>query len=105
MTRFYVTHFLEHSLIESNYRKKSAHNRIRSYQIVSLELKTNSIKLAPRDKSIYLFISLNPGCKSGDISTKLNIPNPTIKRILSQLVKDELIEKFGKGAGTNYAVK
>jgi|GEM_PF-4617437 len=67
-----------------------------------LELKTNSIKLAPRDKSIYLFISLNPGCKSSEISIKLNIPNPTTKRILGQLVQDELIEK---GAGTNYAVK
>lgn len=70
-----------------------------------LAIKTNSIKLAPRDKSIYLFISLNPGCKSSEISTQLNIPNPTTKRILGQLVQDELIEKFGKGAGTNYAVR
>lgn len=70
-----------------------------------LEVKTNSTKLAPRDKSMYLFITSNPGCKSGEISIKLSIPNLTTKRILSQLVKDELIEKFGKGAGTNYAVK
>jgi len=70
-----------------------------------LEIKTSSVNLAPRDKSIYLFISLNPGCKSSEISTQLSIPNPTTKRILGQLLEDELIKKFGKGAGINYAVK
>ena len=70
-----------------------------------LELKAVTTKLSPRDKSIYLFITSNPGCKSGEISEKLNIPNPTTKRILSQMVKDEILEKFGKGAGINYAIK
>ncbi|MEL7122888.1 MAG: Fic family protein [Bacteroidota bacterium] len=62
-------------------------------------------KLAPREKSILVFINENPGCKSGEIASKLNIPNPTVKRILTELVKMNLIEKFGKGAGTNYATK
>jgi Fic family protein len=70
-----------------------------------LELKAVTTKLSPRDKSIYLFITSNPGCKSGEISEKLNIPNPTTKRILSKMVKDEILEKFGKGAGINYAIK
>lgn len=70
-----------------------------------LELKTNTSSLPPREKSIYLFILSNSGCKSGEISEKLDIPNPTTKRILSQLVKDKLIEKYGKGAGVNYAIK
>ena len=70
-----------------------------------LEIKEVTTKLSPRDKSIYLFISSNPGCKSGEISRKLNIPNPTTKRILSHMVKDDLLEKFGRGAGVNYAIK
>jgi len=70
-----------------------------------LEIREVTTKLSPRDKSIYLFITSNPGCKSGEISEKLNIPNPTTKRILSQMVKDDIIDKFGKGAGINYAIK
>ena len=70
-----------------------------------LEVKNSSTKLAQREKSIYLYIMSNPGSKSGEISKKLNIPNPTTKRILTQMVRDELIEKYGKGAGTNYSIK
>ena len=62
-------------------------------------------QLAPREKSIYAFISDNPGCKSGEIAKNLQIPSPTIKRILTKLVKQNIIEKFGKGAGTNYSIR
>ncbi len=62
-------------------------------------------KMAPREKSIYIYIEENPGCKSGEIAKQLGIPNPTVKRILSDLVKRNVIEKFGKGAGVNYTVK
>ncbi len=70
-----------------------------------LKVEDKSGKLAPREKSIFIYIMSNPGCKSGEISTKLDIPNPTIKRILTKMVKEELIEKFGNGSGTNYAMK
>lgn len=70
-----------------------------------LEVKDKSGKLAPREKSIFIYIMSNPGCKSGEISTKLDIPNPTIKRMLTKMVKEELIEKFGSGSGTNYAIR
>jgi len=73
--------------------------------IKKLELKNTSTKLAPREKSIYMYIMSNPGCKSGEISNQLNIPNPTTKRMLTQMVNEQIIEKFGKGAGTNYALK
>ena len=66
---------------------------------------TAEFKLAPREKSILTYINENPGCKSGEIAEKLNIPNPTVKRILTELVSKNLIEKFGKGAGTNYSTK
>lgn len=69
-----------------------------------LEMDTISAKMAPREKSIYLFILSNPGCKSGEISEKLNLPNPTTKRILKSLLNGGVIDKYGNGAGTNYAI-
>lgn len=66
---------------------------------------TVEARLSPREKSILTFIAENPGCKSGAIAKKLAIPKPTVRRILSALLNLNLIEKFGKGAGTNYAIK
>lgn len=62
-------------------------------------------RLSPREKSILVFISNNPGCKSGNISRKLGIPSPTVKKILPDLLSKNLIEKFGTGPGTNYSIK
>lgn len=70
-----------------------------------LKVKNIEDKLSPREKSILLFIEANSGCKSGDIAMKLNIPSPTVKRILPDLIAKNLIEKYGAGAGTNYAIK
>lgn len=61
--------------------------------------------LSPKEKSILVFISDHPGTKSGEIATKLKIPNPTVKKILSELVNKNLIEKYGSGPGTNYGIK
>ncbi len=71
------------------------------------KLETSGIKLhlAPREKAIITFIETRPGCKSGDIALKLGIPNPTVKRVLTELVDKNLIEKHGIGPGTNYTVK
>jgi Fic family protein len=62
-------------------------------------------KLSPREKSIITFIGNNPGCKSGDIAKRLDIPSPTVKRILPELINKNLIEKHGTGPGTNYTIK
>lgn len=72
---------------------------------VKLESKGVENKLSPREKSILTFIENNPGCKSGEIANKLGIPNPTVKRILPELLGKNLIEKFGSGPGTNYSMK
>ena len=58
---------------------------------------------SPREKAIITFIGNYPGCKSGDIAKKLGIPGPTVKRILPDLIKKNLIEKHGTGPGTNYS--
>ena len=70
-----------------------------------LESKGVETKLSPREKSILTFIGNNAGCKSGDIAKKLGIPSPTVKRILPELIENNLIEKFGTGPGTNYSIK
>ncbi len=70
-----------------------------------LEFKGIKAKLSPREKSILAYIEGNPGSKSGEIAGKLHIPNPTVKRILTKLLNENLIEKYGIGAGTNYSIK
>jgi len=62
-------------------------------------------KLSPRKKSIIAFLSDHPGSKSGVIATRLDIPNPTVKRLLKALVDRNLLEVYGSGPGTNYSVK
>ena len=61
-------------------------------------------ELSPREKAIITIISERPGAKSGEIAERLGIPNPTVKRLLAQLLKAKLIEKHGAGAGTNYSM-
>ncbi|MBK9983898.1 MAG: winged helix-turn-helix transcriptional regulator [Saprospiraceae bacterium] len=58
--------------------------------------------LSSRDKLILVLIRERPGIQSGEISTRLGIPNPTVKRILALLVNMKLIEKKGVGRGTGY---
>jgi Fic family protein len=78
---------------------------IQSQLMQKLERTGIEAKLSPREKSILAFLSDHPGSKSGVIATRLNIPNPTVKRILKDLVTKKLIEVFGAGPGTNYSVK
>lgn len=60
-------------------------------------------KLSPKEKSILALISDHPGIRSGEVSKRLAIPSPTVKRILTNLTSKGLIEKFGSGPGTNYS--
>jgi len=78
---------------------------IQNQLMKKLESKGVETRLSPREKSILTFIENNAGCKSGDIAKKLGIPSPTVKRILPELIKQNLIEKFGIGPGTNYSIK
>ena len=70
-----------------------------------LKLVSAENNLSPREKALFTYISDHPGSKSGEIAEVLDIPNPTIKRILSKLVAQDFIERHGAGAGTNYSIK
>ncbi|MEQ8241449.1 MAG: Fic family protein [Cyclobacteriaceae bacterium] len=77
---------------------------IQGQLLAKLEQTGTASKLSPREKSIMAFISDHAGCKSGDIAKKLEIPSPTVKRILSDLLRSNLIERHGTGPGTNYSI-
>jgi Fic family protein len=77
---------------------------IQEQLLKKLETTGTVAQLSPREKSILLFIESNPGCKSGQIAEKLGIPNPTVKRILTEMVNIKFIEKFGVVPGTNYSI-
>ncbi len=83
----------------------SALLNIQDQLIKKLEVKGTKSKLSPKEKSILLFVENNAGSKSGEIAKKLYIPSPTVKRILTKLLNDNLIEKYGIGEGTNYSIK
>ena len=83
----------------------NALGNIQTQLMIKLKSKGIETRLSPREKSILIFIENNAGCKSGEIAKKLGIPNPTVKRILPELLEKNLIEKFGTGPGTNYSTK
>lgn len=62
-------------------------------------------QLSSKEKSIYTIIQNRPNIQSGVISEKLAISAPTVKRILSELLKKGLIEKQGKGRNVSYTIK
>lgn len=79
-------------------------NNISSQLMIKLTASAKEISLAPKEKSIYMFVENHPGCQSGEIAEKLNIPLGTVKRILSFLVNEKQIIKHGSGPGTNYSL-
>lgn len=68
-------------------------------------LENVSQNLAPKHKNILNYIENHPGSKSGEISKKLDIPLSTVKKLLTAMVKNKIILKYGVGAGTNYVAE
>lgn len=66
------------------------------------ESKKVSEALTSREKRINLFIQNHAGCSSGDVSVKLNIPLPTVKKTLVELLNKKVITKAGVGRATGY---
>ncbi|MEM6641413.1 MAG: Fic family protein [Bacteroidota bacterium] len=67
-----------------------------------LERTGATAKLSPREIAILTYISDHSGCKSGEIAVQLNIPSPTVKRILSKLLNINLIGRQGTGRSISY---
>ena len=71
------------------------------------KLLKNGLKtqLSIKEKPIFSIIQNRPNIQSGEIAKKLGIPSPTVKRILSDMLKKQLLEKQGKGRNVNYTIK
>lgn len=78
--------------------------KVQNQLMAKLDRQGTMANLSPKEKAILTFIAERPGSKSGEIAERLGIPNSTIKRIIGQMVKANLVEKHGAGAGTNYTV-
>ncbi|MEO5643449.1 MAG: Fic family protein [Bacteroidia bacterium] len=78
---------------------------IQAQLMAKLQKQNSTSGLSPREKNILSYVENHPGCKSGEIARKLDIPLPTVKRILSQMVKSNHIAKYGVSAGTNYVME
>lgn len=80
-------------------------SNIQQQLMAKLQTSSSLSKISPREKKIYTFIENHPGCQSGEISKKLDIPLPTVKRILMEMLERKLLVKHGIGKGTNYTVE
>lgn len=69
------------------------------------KLEITKTELTAREKNVYIFIGNNPESRISRIVTGTKIPRATVKRILTKLIEEKMIEKTGKGAGTNYKLK
>ena len=69
------------------------------------KLEISESDLSPKQKNVYIFICNNPESKISKISGGSQVPRATLKRIIKTLLEKELIEKNGRGAGTNYRMK
>jgi predicted transcriptional regulator len=72
--------------------------------LIKLEEGRTDKPITQRDKRIVFFIQNHAGCGSGEISRKLNIALPTVKKSLRELVAIEIISKEGQGKSTGYFV-
>jgi uncharacterized membrane protein len=73
--------------------------------MVKLDRSGFETQLSPKEKSIFTIIQNRPNIQSSEISEKLAIPAPTVKRILSELLKKGIIEKQGSGRNVSYTIK
>lgn len=79
-------------------------NNISGQLMTKLSVQGTVANLTPKEKSVYLFVENHPGVQSGSVAEKLNIGLPSVKKILTALVQQNLIIKHGAGAGTNYSL-
>lgn len=70
--------------------------------MVKLDENKTDKPISQREKRILFFIQNHAGCGSGEISKKLDIALPTVKKSLRDLVINGIITKEGRGKSTEY---
>jgi Fic family protein len=79
-------------------------SNIQSSLMSKLEKSGVETQLSPKENLILKIIQNRPNIQSGEIAEKTAIPSPTVKRILAELLKKELIEKQGSGRNVSYTI-
>jgi len=69
-----------------------------------LEISGLETTLSQKEKSILALIQSRPNLQSGEISRRLSMPLPTVKRILSGLLLKGVVLKQGRGRNVTYHV-
>jgi Fic family protein len=77
---------------------------IQEQLLVKLEENKTDKPISQREKRILFFIQNHAGCSSGEIARKLDMALPTVKKALSTMIVQGLIEKQGQGKSTGYFV-
>lgn len=67
-----------------------------------LEVQHKTRHMTARERQMYNYVANHPGCRSGEVAANLAIPLSRIKRILSAMVKSNLLFVQGSGTGTTY---
>lgn len=80
-------------------------SNIQSQLMAKLQTSGLETQLSAKEKSIFTIIQNRPNIQSGEIAKKLDIPAPTVKRILAALLNKNLIEKQGNGRNVSYTIK
>lgn len=75
---------------------------IQEQLLIKLEEGRTEKPISQRDKRILVFIQNHAGSSSGEISKKLDIALPTVKKSLGGLVAKGIITKEGQGKSTGY---
>jgi Fic family protein len=79
-------------------------SNIQSQLMMKLKKSGLETQLSPKQNLIFSIIQNRPNIQSGEIAEKLAIPSPTVKRILSELLKKGIIEKQGSGRNVSYTI-
>ncbi len=77
---------------------------IQEQLMVKLNENKTEQPISQREKRILFFIQNHAGCRSGEISKKLDIALPTVKKSLADLLIKGMITKEGIGKATVYFV-
>lgn len=77
-------------------------SRIQQQLRTKLKSTTIDVSLSQREQRIVAIIRYHPGISSGEISTRLSMMLPTVKKSLNELVEKGVVIRQGRGRGTVY---
>lgn len=77
---------------------------IQAQLLQKLEEKKSREQVGMREQQVYSIIEHYPGISSGEVAKKLQIPLPSVKRIIADLVAARNLVVHGAGRGTSYSV-